>query len=117
MTQAQTQQNPQALFEQVREYINDAHEICERGEYIELVGLDDRVQQMCEAIQAMTQEEAKTYEQELESLMQKLDGLQEILVQRRDALGEEVSDTNKHQQAARAYANSQMQPSAPAEEE
>lgn len=97
----------QTLFDNIRLYIRDAHEICDRGEFIELSGLDMRVRELCDAIERLETEEAVAYAEDLQAVMDELGALQAIFQQKRDALGEELTGANKHQQAARAYKQSE----------
>lgn len=91
------------LFDGVRDYIKDAHEIMERGEFIELDGLDGRVAELCEAIVSMPQDQAADYATELEALMGELNVLKDMFEQGKASLAEELSGVNQHKQAASAY--------------
>lgn len=114
MAEAQQAQDPRRILNDIRTYIHDALEICERGEYIELSGLDTRVQEMCEAIGGMSREQAVEFADDLDIMMQQLEVLQRVFQERRDALGEELNGTSRHQQAAKAYKQSEhgMKPNA-----
>lgn len=91
------------LIDDIRTYIQDAQEICERGEFISLQGLDSRVEQICQSIHEMDAEEAKKYAEELDKLSEQLDALQQMFKQKRDSLRDDLDDTTRHQNAAKAY--------------
>ena len=107
MSEAAKDQNPESLFDSIREYITDAQEIMDRGEFVALVGLDKRVEQICAAVQELSSEEAKRYEADLQTLMESLSKLQAVFAEKRDALSDELSDSQKHHQAAKAYKQSE----------
>jgi len=101
------------LLAQLREYIRDAREMCERGEFIALDSLDQRVEKICDAIGHLPVSEARNYSDELDTVGEELQALQKLMQDKRDALGEELTDTGKHHKAAKAYTQSEF--SAPKE--
>jgi hypothetical protein len=91
------------LIDDLNAYMNDARDLCERGELMELTSLNDRVQSICTAISKLPIEEAKAHAADLETIMASLDDLQRLFETKRAALGEELNDTSKHHKAAKAY--------------
>lgn len=91
------------LIDNLKSYLADARDICERGEFMTLEGLDERVKTICAAVQTLPVPEAMQHADTLDSLMQELETLQTLMQDKRAALGEELSDTGKHHKAAKAY--------------
>ena len=98
--------NADELFDGVRDYIKDARDIMERGEFVELAGLDSRVAELCDAIVAMPQDQAANYVAELEVLMAELNVLKDRFEEGRASLAEEINGVQQHKQASSAYNNS-----------
>lgn len=100
MTQSQ---NAQTLYQDIMEYIEDAYEITERGEFVELSSLDARVEQLCLNVQQLSVEESMQFRPKLEEMMSQLAQLQATFSQKRADLGELMTEVGKHKQAAMAY--------------
>lgn len=95
-----------ALVDTLKTYIADANDMCARGAYMDLEGLDSRVQTICSAIEALPAAEAKAYASELDAMMEALEALQQLFESKRAALGDELDGTTKHHKAAKAYKRS-----------
>lgn len=91
------------LYNEIREYIRDAREITERGEFIELERLNGRVEKLCDSVHGLKVEEAVKFHDDLQELMKELGELQEIFIARRNGLADELTDVGRHKHAARAY--------------
>ncbi len=95
--------SPQQLYDDIMEYIKDARELTERGQFVELSALDQRVQALCEATQLMRVEDAQQFKPQLDEMMQELSNLQQLFIDRRDGLADELNEMGRHRQAAKAY--------------
>lgn len=102
MTEPQSP-SPQQLYHDIMEYIKDARELTERGQFVELSALDARVQALCEATQQMQVQDAQQFKPQLDEMMQELSNLQQMFIERRDGLGEELGELGRRRQAAMAY--------------
>ena len=90
-------------FKGIEAYINEANEIISKGDVVELNSLEDRVREMCDAIAAMSKDEAKEHKKDLERLMGDLQKLQTTLIENRDELQTELSGVHSHSAASQAY--------------
>lgn len=99
--------DPDRLFDQIRDYVRTAREYAERGEYFELAGFDNQVRRLCLSIQSLDKSRAQEYFDELTFLMQQLNELQDIFLEARDGLANEMQGLNTHKKASSAYAKSQ----------
>jgi hypothetical protein len=98
--------NPETLINEIQSYVHDARALCEQGEYVALEGLDDRVNALCEGIATLDVKQAQQHAAALDMLMHNIVALQAMMEEKRAALGEEIQETTRHQQAAKAYASS-----------
>lgn len=105
-----SKEDVQALLASLNEYIADAKDIVERGEYMELAGLDERVKTLCDSVMSLKVEESMSFADELDATMKELDSLQKMFVQSRDKLASDMQDVGKHKQAAVAYKQSETAP-------
>lgn len=102
-----TKDRVQELLDGIMSYIRDARGIINKGDFIELGGLDKRVQELCEAIQGLTVEDSMFFKGDLDNMMTELNMLQDEFKKMRESLGGELNDAGKHQQAAKAYKQSE----------
>ena len=98
-----TKAEAEKLYKDLMDYVSDAREMTERGDFVELINLDERVKGLCEAVQNMSVEESMEMKDQLQNMMDELNQLQEMFVEKRDGLAKEITDMNQHKQAARAY--------------
>ncbi len=96
----------QQLIQGVQDYIRNAMDIMESGEYTELTGLDERVAELCSYVQNLPVGEATQYTKQLEELTGQLDKLKEVMEEHKDAVQSEISGLSDSQQASHAYAKS-----------
>ncbi len=96
-------QPPYKIFEEVSDLITESRAMLLSGEMIELAGLDERVNNLCEAILALTEEERTLYADKLQYLMVELQTLGDTLKAGKDKLGEEILDIPSHRKATVAY--------------
>ena len=93
----------QKLYDDVMTYIRDAREITERGEYIVLEKLDERVQNLCLSVQNLKIEDSLSFKDQLVEMMSELNDLQTLYHAKRESLAQDISGVGKHKQAAMAY--------------
>ncbi|MCI5049089.1 MAG: hypothetical protein MRY32_01980 [Rickettsiales bacterium] len=110
MEQAQRSEKARTLFEDLMGYINESKVILEKGDYLELNGLDNKVAELCEAVHNLTPEESKEYADDLDTMMQELDGLQKLFLEQRDRVGADLKSINQFQQASKAYKTAETGP-------
>lgn len=91
------------IYNEIRDYIRDAREITERGQFIELEKLNGRVQELCDSVHKLKVEDATKFQDDLQQLMQELSELQHLFVERRDSLADEITGVGQHKKAAKAY--------------
>ena len=100
----------EALLNGLNDYIAQAKEILERGDYLELEGLDDQVKALCDSVMSLQVEESLSFADELDATMKELDGLQALFMESRDQLADDMQGVGKHKQAAMAYKQSETAP-------
>lgn len=98
--------DPEALLSDVLAYIEEAHGILEKGEWVDLKGLDARVERLCLEIVTLTPEQSREFAAELEFLRTKLDALQADMQEKVSQLKADIAETNTVQRANRAYVQS-----------
>jgi phage host-nuclease inhibitor protein Gam len=96
--------DPEVLLSDVLNYIEEAHSILERGEWVDLKGLDARVERLCHEIVLLTPQQGREYAAELEFLREKLNALQESMQAQVKQLKDDMKETGTVQRANRAYA-------------
>ena len=103
MSKTATLEETRKLYNEVRDYIQEAREIAERGEFTELHSLDERVHGLCTQMQHMKVRDAQVLKDDLDVLMKDLTELQELFMAQRELLSDEITGVGKHKHAAKAY--------------
>ncbi|MGE0755151.1 MAG: hypothetical protein AB7L92_08345 [Alphaproteobacteria bacterium] len=98
-----TQNNPEKLFDDVRQFIADSRAIIARGDMLQLDGLDSEVQRLCEAVLQLSQDERLKYAGTLQELLYSLNALGEELSRQRDVVAAQIHDLSDHRRANVAY--------------
>jgi Na+/phosphate symporter len=93
----------ETLFSAISEYIANSNALLEKGALLELKGLDDSVQLMCDTLVAMSQDQRVQYADKLQQLQEDLNKLGQTIVTMRDKLGSEILGTGEHKRASVAY--------------
>ena len=87
--------------------IDAARRTVERGDFVDLSGLDGRVGRLCAAIKGLPQDKGRGFERSLLALVDDLTRLTDELAVQRDNVRSTLVGTSTHQQAASAYRKSQ----------
>jgi hypothetical protein len=102
MTQNLT--DPETLLSDVLAYIEEACAILERGEWVDLKGLDAQVERLCKQIVLLTPEQGREFAAELDFLRARLNTLQETMQAQAAQLQDDLKEVGTVQRANRAYA-------------
>lgn len=94
---------PQALLDSITGFVANAKEAAERGEEVDLTGLDDRIQELCNGLLDIPREEAQGFMGKLQALNSDLTELRQHLEVMRENVQEKLNTLNAQQKAARAY--------------
>lgn len=105
-----SRQDVKELFDGIRAYVAQAKEICAKGDYLELEGLDDQVKTLCEGVMHMPVEDSMTIKDDLQTMMAELDELQTLFEKSKDKLAHDMRGVEKHKQASLAYKQSETAP-------
>lgn len=96
--------DPEALLSDVLAYVDEARAMLDAGEWLDLKGLDKKVERLCLEIVTLSPEQGREYAAELEFLRDKLAKLQDDMQEKLGDLQGEMKETNTVQRANRAYA-------------
>ena len=95
---------PETLFGDIAAYIEKARGLLERGEWVDLQGLDKDVEALCLSVAALSPEQAQEYAPELEFLRDHMESLGAAIAEQRDAIKGEIKGTETIERANKAYA-------------
>lgn len=98
---------PEALFGEIASYIEKAHGILESGEWVDLRDMDKDVEALCLSVAALSPGQAKEYMPELEYLREQIEGLEALMLTKRDAIKDELQGAHTIERANKAYAHGQ----------
>lgn len=96
--------DPEALLSDVLSYIDEARAMLDAGEWLDLKGLDAKVERLCLEIVTLSPEQGREYAAELEFLRDKLAALQDDMQVKLGDVQDEMKETGTVQRANRAYA-------------
>jgi hypothetical protein len=91
------------LFNAISQFITDSRESLQKGEVVELTGLEGQVGTLCDAIMRLSDEERAIYATRLQELMTGLQVLGEELVAQRDKVEDEMRGLTQVKKANTAY--------------
>ena len=83
--------------------IDAARRTVEHGDFVDLSGLDARVDRLCSAIKALPQDQGRGFERPLLGLVDELTRLTDQLADQREKVRQSLVGTSSHHQAASAY--------------
>jgi hypothetical protein len=95
--------SPEKLFDDISQFVSESRVLLDQGAMMELAGLDQRVNALCEAVLLLSQEERITYANRLQELFGELKTLGEEMVRQRDSMSEMVRQLSDHKKASVAY--------------
>jgi hypothetical protein len=94
---------PAQLLADIDAYIDAANAMLAQGETVMLAGLDDAVDALCKRVLELRTDEAQPFVEKFEAMRIKLDALQNAMVNEKNRVAAEISETTKRQKASRAY--------------
>jgi hypothetical protein len=106
MTKTQELGNPDGLLQDVKEYLDESEALLERGEYGELLLLNQKVAALCESVESLSIDESVKYRDEIRLMAERLTALQVKMAEHRDAIGGELNKLHSTRSAAHAYSRS-----------
>jgi hypothetical protein len=96
--------SPEELFSDIATYIEEVQAIIASGKWVDLAGLDQDIDALCQAVSALPVDVAKEYAPELEYLRDQMEQIEAHLVRGRDAVTNEIKATQTVERANKAYA-------------
>ena len=94
---------PQELLQQIHAFIAVTREHVGTDAEVDLSGLDDKVQQLCEAVLDMPKPEADQYTDALQTLAEELTVLKSGMEQAQTGVREQIDALNLRHKAVKAY--------------
>lgn len=99
----QAQDTPEQLWEKITSFVRISQEHVTAGGEANLSGLDEKVQQLCDAILNMSGPDAIAYEKKLIILNDSLTVLRDAMEKNQAKVRDELSSLDLRHKAARAY--------------
>jgi hypothetical protein len=100
------------LLDQIDDYIRESRQLLERGEVLQLSGLDQKIAFLCEETLKLSDTQRKQYAARFDTMLRELTELGHMLKQRREAVLGEIKASNAHRKAASAYRTAENTPPA-----
>lgn len=94
---------PDTLFADISQFIRQSNEMLEKGELVQLAGLDNRIEILCKEVLALSDDQRKEHAAKLQQLFDELKTLGESMAAVRDTLSGEMQGLAKHKKANTAY--------------
>lgn len=104
MSHATHEPSMDVLIHDLDAYIRTSSELLSNGEYVELLELENRVEDICERLRQMPVGSAKDYLKQLDNIKAKLDLLQEAMLDHKAQVGDEIQSLAIQKKASHAYA-------------
>jgi len=95
--------NPEALFEDILQFVAQSRELLKNGAMMDLAGLDSRVMLLCEETLLLSQEQRLHYAERLQQLLGELTSLGKEMTVQRNRIEEEMRSLPQHKKATTAY--------------
>lgn len=95
--------NPEALFEDVAQFVAQSRELLQSGAMMELAGLDNRIMLLCEEVLMLSQDQRARYSDQLQQLFNDLSALGQEMGAQRDRIENEMRGLPQHKKATTAY--------------
>lgn len=93
----------EALFQDISRFVADSHTMLSQGAIMELKGLDEQVARLCKEMLLLSQDERLRYAEDLQRLLNELNGLGEALTKHRDSMAADIRNLSQHRKASTAY--------------
>lgn len=105
------------LFNELEEYIRDALDILDKGEYVELKTLEPKIAHICQEVMNMPLDIARGYIERMNAASKQLDILKQVMIEHKMEVASQVNSIDDSRRAHQAYARSEtMAPAAKIEE-
>lgn len=95
--------NVKKLCADLRDYIDAAKGMIERGEETSLVDLDAKVVTLCKEAETLQMKDFQDFANELEGLQKELGDLKQLMLTKRDEAAHMIGTVDAHKQASTAY--------------
>ena len=95
--------NAEALFDDIHGFVSQSAALLQKGEFVDLSGLDAQVAQLCEAVLQLTQEQRITHAARMQQVLGELQALGNAMTAIRDSMSEEIRGLSHHKKASVAY--------------
>ena len=96
-------ESPEEMFGEIVAYVEEVRGLLARGEWVELKGLDGNVKRVCDAVAALSPEQAKEYLPELEYLLDLVGELGHEMQAMKGEVLAEMKDSGNARRANKAY--------------
>lgn len=94
---------PEVLFNKVSQFVTESRELVKSGAMMEIQGLEDRIESLCQMVLGLSQEDRLRYADKLQHLLTDIGKLGEEMMVLRDAIGNEIRSLNTMKKASVAY--------------
>jgi hypothetical protein len=98
-----TAQNPEALFQQVTQFIDESNTLLKDGAFVQLTDLDVQVDALCKEVLKLSGEQRVEYAERLQQVVASLQQLGENLAAARDEVNKQIGELPTHKKAHVAY--------------
>ena len=103
MSKTPVSKDPKFLVEQIAQFIGKAKAHVAEGADVDLAGLDEHVQLLCERILELPASEATEYRKYLQDISDELGELKTGLLSAQDSIRGQIQELNARHKAAKAY--------------
>lgn len=93
----------QDLFKNIELFVADSRALLGQGATVELAGLDEQVQNLCNQVLKLSQDDRLEYADLLQKLLGELTLLGEDMLKQKDAVANEIRYLSSHKKASVAY--------------
>lgn len=93
----------QDLFKHIETFVVDSRILLGQGASVELAGLDEKVQVLCNQVLQLSQDDRVEYAELLQKLLEELTLLGEDMLKQKDAIANEIRYLSSHKKASVAY--------------
>ena len=93
----------QELFDDIKKFVDDSRVLLAKGVEVEMAGLDRKVQNLCNRVMQLSDDERAKYVDILQTLLGELNQLGHDLAVQREAVLHEIRYLSSHKKASVAY--------------
>lgn len=96
-------QPPEALFNKITGFVTESRDLLKSGSMMDLQGLEARIQDLCQLVLGLSQDDRIKYADKLQVLLGDIGKLGEEMSSLRDVMAQEIRSISKHKKANVAY--------------